>query len=365
MTDTTTTPTTAEARHYTVVGAGAIGGMLAYYLDRAGCTVDLVDADAAHVDAIRAHGLVIERGDGDVALDLPAAHLDDAPETLGRVLLAVKSQATRTAAAWIAPRLAPDGFVVSMQNGLNEADIAAAVGEDRTVAAFVDLSADVVGPGRVLDGGGGAMALGEYRGAPTERVRDLAHDLRVWGEPVVTDNVRGFLWSKLAYATMLTITAVADAPFGELIDRHRPTMHGLAREVCLVARAQGVRLEHFDEFYPDAYLPEASEEERQHATDLLTTWQATLTKNRSGIWRDVWVRHRHTEVSAQFTPVIAAARRYGVPTPLLDEMLRVIDGLDAGRVDSDEAHLDRFDEFVRTVSTTTGPTTGATAGGAA
>ena len=52
----------------------------------------------------------------------------------------------------IAPRLAPNGYVVSLQNGMNEPEIVAAVGENRVVGAFVNFGADVVGPGRILRG---------------------------------------------------------------------------------------------------------------------------------------------------------------------------------------------------------------------
>ncbi len=141
---------------YTVVGAGAIGGTLAHHLARSGHSVAVVDADVAHIDAIRADGLVVVRDGVRTAtpVDLAVTPDDPAgPESVGRVILAVKAQATDAALDWVAPRLADDGFVVSLQNGLNEQRIADRVGSDRTVGAFVNLFADVVGPGEVRDGG--------------------------------------------------------------------------------------------------------------------------------------------------------------------------------------------------------------------
>ena len=170
---------------YTVVGAGAIGGTLAAHFDAQGVPVQLIDADAAHVAAIRENGLRIQMPSGDLVSRLPVFGLEDAPEQLGRVLLAVKAQATDSAAAWIAPRLSAGGYVASMQNGLNEATIAAHVGAHRTVIAFVDLFADVLEPGVIKDGGSGAMALGEYAGGTSDRIRQLAHDLRHWGTPTL------------------------------------------------------------------------------------------------------------------------------------------------------------------------------------
>ncbi|CAN7338150.1 ketopantoate reductase family protein [Arthrobacter sp. LjRoot14] len=328
---------------YTVVGAGAIGGTLAAHLDAQGVPVQLVDADEAHVAAIRRNGLQILTPSGTLVSRLPVFGLDDAPEQLGRVLLAVKAQATDSAAAWIAPRLRKDGYVASMQNGLNEATIAAHIGAHRTVIAFVDLFADALEPGVIKDGGSGAMALGEYAGGTSDRVRQLARDLRHWGTPTVTDNVAGFLWSKLGFGAMLTATALADANMSELIDRHRPAMNGLAAEVFDVAAAEGIRLEGFDAFDPQSYMRGADPERNAAATDDLIKWLSTQTKTRSGIWRDIAVRNRPTEVPTQYEPVIEAGARHGLRLPLVEELVAVIRQLETGTKSMDEEHLTALD----------------------
>jgi 2-dehydropantoate 2-reductase len=328
---------------YTIVGAGAIGGTLAVHLHLAGAEVQLVDADPAHVAAVREHGLRIEQPGSTLSAQLPITTPDDAPAELGAVLLAVKAQATDAVAAWIAPRLAADGWVASLQNGLNEATIAKHVGPERTVAAFVDLFADVIGPGVVKDGGIGAIALGEFEGGVSDRVRTLAHDLRHWGEPIVTDNVDGFLWSKLGFGAMLVATALADADMGDLIDRHRTGMHALVREVLTVATREGMELESFDAFVPGQYL--AADAEADAATDGLVAWLATQTKKRSGIWRDIAVRGRRTEVPTQYLPVVDAGERHGVPTPLTAWLIDAIVRLETGQIAMDEAHLDELDRM--------------------
>ena len=326
---------------YTVVGAGAIGGTLAVHLHLAGAEVHLIDTDEQHVAAVREHGLTVRHPSGELHARLPISTPDEAPDSLGAVLLAVKAQATDSVAAWIAPRLAEDGWVASLQNGLNEATIAGHVGEHRTVAAFVDLFADVIEPGVVLDGGIGAIAIGEHVGAASERVRTLAHDLRHWGEPIVSDNVPGFLWSKLGFGAMLVATALADEDMGVLIDRHRPGMHALVREVLTVAKAEGHTLESFDGFIPEAYL--ADETTASAATDELAAWLATQTKKRSGIWRDIAVRGRRTEVPTQYGPVVDAAARHGISTPLTEWLIDAIVNLETGQIAMSEEHLAELD----------------------
>lgn len=326
---------------YTVVGAGAIGGTLAVHLHHAGADVRLVDADADHVAAVREHGLRVRHPDGELVAKLPISTPDEVTEQLGAVLLAVKAQATDGVAAWIAERLAPDGWVASMQNGLNEPVIAGHVGANRTVAAFVDLFADVIEPGVVLDGGIGAIALGEYEGGISGRVQTLADDLQHWGEPIVTENVQGYLWSKLGFGAMLVATALADEDMGLLIDRHRAGMHALVKEVLTVATAEGHKLESFDGFEPRAYL--GNDDAAQKATDQLVAWLATQTKKRSGIWRDIAVRGRRTEVPTQYGPVVDFAGRHGIATPLTTWVIDKIVELETGQISMDEAWLDELD----------------------
>ena len=336
MSDTTNPTTRAK---YTIVGAGAIGGTLAVHLDAAGVPVQLVDADPAHVTAIRERGLVLITPDGATTARIPAYTLDDAPAQLDRVILATKALATDSASAWIAGRLAEDGFVASLQNGLNEPIIASHVGASRTVAAFVDLFADVMEPGVIKDGGHGAMALGEYSGGTSPRVHELAEDLAHWGAPVVTDNVDGFLWAKLAFGAMLTATSLVDEDMSVVIDEHRALMLELAREVTDVADAAGIRLEGFDAYEPAAFARTATTEQTEAAFDQLVAWLATQSKTRSGIWRDIVVRKRPTEVPVHYRPIIERAEASNVPTPLVRAMVDTIQRLETGEAEMSEELL--------------------------
>ncbi|MDT7568442.1 MAG: glutamate carboxypeptidase [Pseudonocardiales bacterium] len=320
-----------RSRSYVVVGAGAIGGTLGHHLARAGHHVTVVDTDSEHVRRIREDGIVVVRGANRTVANVAGAGTPDdgGPGTVERVLLAVKAQATGRALDWIAPRLAAEGFVVSLQNGLNEAAIADRVGRERTVGAFVNLFADVIGPGEIRDGGLGALVVGELDGSDSRRVREVVEDLQAWGPAKATANVSGYLWSKLGFGAMLVATALADAPMAELIDRHRSVMHALTAEVYAVASAEGVALEPFDAFDPGPYAGTA-EPAKDAATDTLVAWLRTQAKDRSGIWRDIAVRQRPTEVPTHYRPVLATAARHGIATPGLERLVAQIGELEAG-----------------------------------
>lgn len=326
---------------YVIVGAGAIGGTLGHHLARAGHDVTVVDADAGHVRAIREHGIVVRRGDECTAVPVTAAVTpdEDGPAQVSRVLLAVKAQATPRALDWIGPRLAPDGYVVSLQNGLNEPVIAERVGAERTVGAFVNLFADVVAPGEIRDGGLGALVVGELDGRESERVRRLVADLQTWGPAKATANVSGYLWSKLGFGAMLVATALADAPMAELIDRHRGVMHALAGEVYAVAAAEGITLEPFDAFDPGPYARDDSAA-KDAATDALVAWLRTQAKDRSGIWRDLAVRKRPTEVPTHYRPVLDRAAQLGIAVPGLERLVAQIAQLEGGAAMSEQRIAD-------------------------
>ncbi|MEV1023138.1 2-dehydropantoate 2-reductase [Streptomyces sp. NPDC050264] len=341
MTDTTPKPAA-----YTVVGAGAIGGTLAFALARAGHPVTVVDTDRAHIDAIRAHGLVVAHGDTRTSVPVDATTPDEFSGTLGHVLLAVKAQATEGALDWIAPRLAPDGYVCSLQNGFNEALIARRVGAERTLAAFVNIFADVIEPGVVLDGGAGALVIGEPDGAPVSaRVRALVADLQSWGPAVASDNVEGYLWAKAGFGAMLAATAIADAPMADLIDRHRPAMTGLTDEIFTVADRLGITLEPFDAFDPRPFRPGGSTVERDAAFDRLTAWLRTQTKDRSGIWRDLAVRHRPVEAPTHYNDVFDHAARETLPTTVLRTVMDRLRRLEGVPHEMTESSLDELDRL--------------------
>ncbi|WP_432564625.1 ketopantoate reductase family protein [Kineococcus sp. SYSU DK003] len=332
---------------YTVVGAGAIGGTLAWYLVRAGHDVRLVDADPAHVEAVQENGLVLERNGVREAVEVPVSDLET-DLSRGTVLLAVKALATASASSWIAERLHPDDCVVSLQNGLNEAVIARAVGAERTVGAFVNLFADVVESGVVRDGGAGALRIGELDGSTSTRVETVVADLQAWGPAEATSNVVGYLWSKLAFGAVLTATALADAPMADLIEAHPAAVAGLVREVVGLAGLQGIAVEGFDAFDPHGTLSD----DPAPALAGLVAWLRTQSKDRSGIWRDIAVRRRPTEVPVHYRPVLAMAAERGVAAPLLASVVAQIAEVESDPTSMSVARLDTLETFALTTAAT-------------
>ena len=292
---------------FTVLGAGAIGGTVGAHLSRTGHDVLFCDADPEHVAAIEAQGLRITGPVGEFTVRAPAVLPSGLPELIdGVVLVAVKGHHTAAAAEVLRDRLAPSAVVVSMQNGLTAELLSEVVGRNRLLACFVNFGADVLGPGLVLQGNVGTFRIGELDGRMTDRLRELA-DALPYAE--ATDNVLGYLWAKEAYGAMLFAGAVSDLSIADSLEdpRFRPLMLAIAREVLAQAPVTPMP---FDGFDP---------EDLPGSLTRLVAFNRSSAKSHSGIYRDLAVRNRRTEVEIQLDPLA------GPLTGYVAELIRAIE----------------------------------------
>lgn len=315
-------------------GAGAIGGTLGAYWARAGHEVVLVDTVIEHVVACRDSGLSIEGPIDNFRLRLPAFTPDELSGTFSTIVLAVKAQHTETALAMLTPHLASDGCVLSAQNGLNEMLIARAIGAERTVGCFLNFSADWHGPGQILYGNRGAVVVGELDGKIRPRTREL-HSLLALFEPdaVLTEDIWAYLWGKLVYGAMLFATALNNDSMAEnFADPKRSSAWiTLGREVMAVATARDVQPRGFNGFDPAAFAVDAPRAQAQDSIAALTEFNRHNAKTHSGIWRDLAIRKRTTEVDVQIGIIAELGREVGIDTPALRCLVDLIHDIESGK----------------------------------
>ncbi|MDZ7706630.1 MAG: ketopantoate reductase family protein [Trueperaceae bacterium] len=314
-------------------GAGAIGGTIAAYAARAGREVTLVDVVDEHVDAIDAGGLRITGPVDTFTAEVGAVTPERVQGRWDAVLLCTKALHTEAATDAIAPHLADDGFVVSVQNGLNEFAIAERVGAERTVGAFVNFGADYLEPGVIHFGGRGAVVVGELDGRSSERLAWLLDLLRTF-EPnaIATDNIWGYLWGKMGYGAMLFASALCDESIADVLDSReaRPILDELAAEVLAVAYAEGIEPLGFNGFDPVAFGPDGDARARAASYEAMVTHNRGSAKTHSGVWRDLAVRKRKTEAEAQFGEVLARAEAHGLHLPLTRRLVEVVRQVEQG-----------------------------------
>jgi 2-dehydropantoate 2-reductase len=308
----------------TIIGAGAIGGTIGAHMFRAGHDITLCDADADYVAAIKKNGLQIEGPVNEFTVNIPAITPDELPDTIDHAIVAVKSLHSASAAALLRDRLSPDGYVLTVQNGLTADALIDAVGADRVISSFVNFGADVMGPGRVMQGNIGTFRVGEISGGViTQRVRDLADALPY---AVATDNVLGYLWGKEVYGAMMWAGAVSDLPIAETLAReaYKPLMIALAEEVLAQAP---VKVESFDGFVPD---------DLYDSLDRLAEFNRKSAKTHSGIYRDLMIRKRKTEVDEVHKDFQG---------PIFDRVVEMIHDIEEGRRTCEVNNLDELAAF--------------------
>jgi len=334
-------------------GAGAIGGTLGAYLARAGSDVTMVDTVVDHVDAIMRDGLRVTGPIDDFTVRVPAFTPQTLSGTWDEIILATKAHHTGVAVRALRPHLTPGGYVVSAQNGLNELAIARVVGAERTVGAFVNFGADYLEPGVIHYAGHGAVVVGEIDGRITPRVnaiRDAWHQFDP--HTIVTANIWGYLWGKEAYGAMLFATALTNESIADALamPAYRHLYIALAREALAVAAARAVQPESFDGFDPSAYLPTAPTGAAERSLDALVAHNRRSAKSHSGIWRDLAVRKRPTEVDAQLGIVVRLGAEAGVAAPLTARLVVLIHEIERG---ARPQSLDTLDALAATPHTVT------------
>ena len=223
-----------------VMGAGAIGCYYGGMLARAGCEVTLVGR-RQHVEAIRRSGLRIQTNAFDESVAVRAA--EDASGLKGAelVLFSVKSPDTERTGAEMAAHLERNAAIVTLQNGVDNAERLAAVLKREVIPAVVYVATEMAGPGHVRHHGRGELVIG-----PSDKSTDIQATFAKAGVPVeISDNVIGVLWGKLVVnCAYNALSAIAQLPYGILVKGQGiPEVQDQVVNECLaVARASGITI---------------------------------------------------------------------------------------------------------------------------
>ncbi|MEO1492612.1 MAG: 2-dehydropantoate 2-reductase [Pseudomonadota bacterium] len=230
-----------------MIGAGAMGGVIAGALAQAGAALSIIDTDADHAAAINADGLRVAGLGVDTALSVATS---TQPPEAGYADLAVimtPAYATQAAADTARTILKPDGAAVSMQNGLgNQEVLVDTLGADRVFMGSTKVSADRPAPGCPRATRIDPSTVGEIDGRPRERTLWLADTLSRGGLPTeASENITGVLWSKFIHNCGINaLSAITGLRMGEVT--RTPGLGDLRwqiiEEALTVARAKRIRL---------------------------------------------------------------------------------------------------------------------------
>lgn len=282
-----------------VVGAGAVGCYFGGMLARAGVPVVLIGR-RSFVDAVSGKGLAMDTVQFRETVPVDASVEMAAVAGADLVLFCVKTKDDETAARELAPFLKPEATVLSLQNGVDNAERIRAAGI-QALSAVVYVAASIPEPGHVKHVGRGDLVLGPE----SARVREIAAMFEQADVPCrISENIQGDLWVKLIWNCALNaISALSQAKYGR-IAQHADAwklVEAAVDELLAVAKASGIVLPGI----PDRHTAIAGA--RKIATDMSGALSSTA--------QDI-IRGRPTEIDSLNGYVARRGAQLGIPTPV-------------------------------------------------
>jgi 2-dehydropantoate 2-reductase len=282
-----------------VVGAGAVGGYFGGMLARAGATVVMIGR-AAFVEAVRKNGLLLDTLQFKENVRLEASTELEAARAADVVLFCVKTTDTESTARALAPLLSPSAILVSLQNGVDNAEKIRAAGID-ALSAVVYVAASVPEPARIKHVGRGDLVVGP-RNARTEKLAALFERAGVGVR--ISDNIDGELWTKLIWNCALNaISALGRAKYGQIAgspDALR-VVERAVNEVLAVAAAARIQL-------PGVETPQAG---LAGALKIATQMSGAISSTGQDL-----IRGKRTEIDSLNGYISRRGAELGVPTPV-------------------------------------------------
>jgi 2-dehydropantoate 2-reductase len=298
-----------------VVGAGAMGSLFGAMLAEAGNEVWLYDVWIEHVQTINKDGLHIERDGQTRTLSIEAT---TDPEQIGQaelVIIFVKSTHTAAAAETARKLAGSEGAVMTLQNGMGNADILSEfIDPERVLAGTTSHGATMLGPGRIRHAGVGATTIGAW--AETERGRERAHKLSYFFtgigiETEAVDDVRRVLWNKLLINIGINaITALTAIKNGQILDLEitRQLSRHAVEEAMEIAGKMNIKV-------------------REDAVDHVYAVAEATAVNRSSMGQDV-DHKRQTEIGTINGFIVRQAKRLGLQAPVNETLTALIQTLE-------------------------------------
>jgi 2-dehydropantoate 2-reductase len=223
-----------------VVGAGAVGGYFGGMLARAGAQVTFIGRPA-FVDAVRENGLFLDTVQFREHVKVPASTDLTTARDAGIILFCVKTTDTAETARALAKVLSNDAVIVSMQNGVDNAEQIGAASGLKALPAAVYVAASVPAPGTVKHVGRGDLVLGPQNEI-TQRVAAVFNRANVPCR--ISENLAGELWTKLVWNCALNaLSALGKVTYGEILASAdaRQLLETTVYEVLAVAKASGIQ----------------------------------------------------------------------------------------------------------------------------
>ena len=317
-----------------IVGAGAVGAYVGGYLAKAGHDVTMIDGWPDNVNAINQNGLTLTGLTDAECFTTPARAMHIAEvqglmrdRPIDIAFVCVKSYDTAWATELVKDYLAPTGFVVSLQNCINEETIARIVGWGRVVGCIAaKIAVEMTGPATVRRGvalGGNkhtVFRVGEPHGRTTPRIAQLSDMLSRIDSAKTTSNLWGERWSKLCANAMGNGVSASTGYSSNEVARDPLTRRlqiKLAGEAIAVGQALGYALEEINKHPGDEWVAAAGGDAKALAAveeSRIAQTKTTAEGSRPSMGQDIQ-KGRRTEIEQINGFVVEKAAEVGLEAP--------------------------------------------------
>ena len=319
-----------------IYGAGSLGTILGAFISKAGVDIELINRNKAHVEALRTKGAQVV-GTMQFTQRVTAYTPDEMSGQYDILFLLTKQQHNAEVVEMLKGYLAPDGVLVTFQNGLPEMQIADILGEGRVLGCTVAWGATLQSPGICeLTSEPDALsfslgAISEQRNRHFDRVKEL---LELMGTVDVEDNFIGTRWSKLLInASFSGMSAVLGCTFGEAAKPRasRRIVQALIKECIDVCQAGGIRIEPVQGKDIVKLLNYSNAAKKAFSYFIIPIAIRKHAKLKASMLQDL-EKGKLTEVDAINGAVSAYGRKVGCPTPMNDRVVEIIHKIEQGQL---------------------------------
>lgn len=318
-----------------IYGAGSMGTVLGAFITKAGTPVDLINRNKPHVEALREKGAVIR---GTITMDQPVTALtpDEMEGVYDIIFLMTKQQLNAEVVEFLKPYLADGGVICTLQNGLPEPDMAAALGEERVLGCSVAWGAMMTDPGVVevtSDDESLTFSLGGLPGMNRQKLMEVKELLELMCPVILEENFIGGRWTKLLINSAFSgMSTVLGSNFGEAAGdkRSRVVVQKIIKECIDVSRAAGVTIAPVQGKDIAKLLDYSGAIKKKISFFLIPIAIKKHALIRASMLQDI-EKGKKTEVDSINGVVCEFGRRYGVATPVNDKVVEIIHGIEDGK----------------------------------
>ena len=331
-----------------IYGAGSLGTILGAYISKAGVAIELINRNAAHVEALKSKGAQVV-GTVQFCQPVVAYTPDEMSGQYDILFLMTKQQHNAEVVQMLKGYLAPDGVLVTFQNGLPEMQIAEVLGEERVLGCTVAWGATLQSAGvceLTSEPDALSFALGTISKNRSKHFTKVKEVLELMGSVEVEENFLGTRWSKLLInAAFSGMSAVLGCTFGEAAKprESRRIVQALIKECIDVCQVGGIRIEPVQGKDIVKLLDYQNALKRAFSFFIIPIAIRKHAKLKASMLQDI-EKGKLTEVDAINGAVSAYGRKVGFPTPMNDCVVEIIHRIEQGELRPSFDNLQYFNE---------------------